>query len=1586
MDIKVVSGTQGVSPQEMDQRIDAVLRGYRGKVEGTKYQCLAALAESLRATTPLSYMAAASEDQIASWLEIFLGLLEAPRQQLVVALEPLEVEGHALLVTNSPDAPFLLDSVQSYLLSHHFDFRLIAHPILTVHRQQDHLVAIDSIEAAGPKESFIIVEIEGASSETYLRIEQGVRKALLATLTVHQDGAAMKARLQDMQDLAQKGGFADFWSWLQDGNFLPFGYHGLVLSKGRHGAVTVHLQVEDSRGIPFDPEEVDLSSPRPLDDCHEPTCARLQRDRDVVVDTLERVSLVYRADPLVYIGVREELTDGRRLEHIFLGLFSPQSADELAFNVPALRQRFEDVLSRLHILPGSHDYRKTHEIFNTFPKVELFFMSDEELTQTVRSFALLYRHDAIKIVATRSLAVQGITLLVIMPRDYYSSERVNRIEHYLSLFFQTQRVVSKVIHISPDFISLHVHIHIDQPKIVLDMDRLERGLSRKIRPWDLKIRTQLEHRFGEVAGATLAKRYQDVFPLEYKALLHPRFAVRDIRGIEQVLQSGEEVLDLWGPFDGKTYRLQFYSLHNSFLNELIPFLENLNLCVEDEIDFTVTLDRKKVFIKSFTIRTSTPNALALAEVKPLLLDALQALRRGHVENDYLHGILVLTGLSWQQIDVFRGYRNYYFQIGCPYTKKRVAMALIHNAEVTHLLYRYFEARFLDKPDWDDPLTREEEALSPIRMQLITALQDVSDVNEDNILRALFNLIDSTVRTNFYRRVDSKDYFFAFKISAMGIIDMPAPRPLFEIYVHSATMEGIHLRGGRVARGGIRWSDRPDDFRTEVLGLMKTQMTKNALIVPVGSKGGFIVKTPYSNRDEGAVLSKAAYQTLMRGLLDLSDNRVGDTVVRAEGIVAYDEEDPYLVVAADKGTAHLPDTANAVSREYRFWLDDAFASGGSHGYDHKKLGITARGAWECVKSHFRELGQDIQKEPFTVVGIGDMSGDVFGNGMLLSPHIRLVAAFDHRHIFLDPDPDPTATFAERRRLFNLPRSSWDDFNRHLLSEGGGIFARSAKEIPLSAQVRKFLGIRQESIDPNSLIKLLLTAEVDLLWNGGIGTYVKESGEKHEDAGDRNNDAVRVDGNQLRARVVGEGGNLGFTQRARIEFAQNGGRINTDAVDNSAGVDTSDHEVNLKIFMQYLKDKGKIASQNERDRILSEVTDEVCCQVLANNYEQHLCLSLDLCRSQGEVEPYVQLIDSLARSGLLDRRGEFLPSVKDIQARQGQKLTRPELAILMAYSKMQLYQGLLESDLPQSPEARDFLLRYFPGPIRQSFLAELPEHPLACEITATVITNNIINQAGSAFLNALVQQTGKPLIDAAAAYLTFDRMLEGERLRSGLYALDNLLPAERQQALLIRLEGALQSLCHWALLHDVWNSLSEKGIETLRENLTLFYKTIGGVLPAEIWSGCKDEAAALTEAGLDEEVAHHLSLLDHAADFLPLMTLAEETGGDFYAVAQAFKEVRQLLGYGDLLKEVERVPLRDRWDRMARRSLQEGFEAVVYDMVRGVMEKHQGNLDALCSLRKQKLRRYQGLRESLRGQVAVNFHPFTVLLNAAEGLCV
>jgi len=1566
------NSTEPGNAGDLPARISAARQLAGEEVAPGERPLLLGLAELLQASTPPFFLLPLAPPEIARFLLEIFRFLEHPAGEPAVAFHPLPGD-RSLLLTNTVDAPYLVHTVQAGLVRQGISFQVVCHPLLAIDRSSGRIAGIGPLDAAGERESLIVVLLQGFEERQVESVRAVTQAGLEAALVAQAARPAIGSVLAQLGDSCTVESERDFIHWLREGSFIPFAYRRFRADCAGEPVDTLPEVAGSALGLANLPPDPDARQ-------------RLQRHHRLVVETTALPSPILANENLVYVGIAEE-RDGQRFEHAFWGLFSEQSTNAPNDTIPALRQRIEAALARLGIPRDCHDWRKTMEIVNTFPKVELFFISADDLVSVLRSFTQIYRHGNVKVVITRSLAVRGLTLLLIMPREFYGSDNLARIEKFLGRALQADDLSSRVIHISNDYLSLHVSARPRAEQLHIDQARLERGLTRLVRPWDQRLLRQLHHLFGEQDGRRLWRRYGRAFSREYRTLVHPRFAMRDLQVVEKLLTDGADRVDLWGPFPdpgGEYCRLQFYSLSEKYLNDLMPILENLGLCVIDEVDFALNPDLHPVYIKSFAVRGAQAGNPNLAALRKPLLEAFLALHRGDAENDYLNRLLIPTGLDWQQIDVFRGYRNYYFQLGSPFTKKRVAFALINNPEVARLLYDYFAARFFPDPRWEDLARREEEGLSPLRQELVALLEAVADPNEDRILRTLFNLIDSTVRTNFFSRREQGDYFFAFKISALGIIEMPAPRPLFEIYVHAATMEGIHLRGGKVARGGIRWSDRPDDFRTEILGLMKTQMTKNALIVPVGSKGGFVVKQPVTSREEGARLSRAAYQVLMRGLLDLTDNRVEGKVITPDGIVAYDDPDPYLVVAADKGTAQFSDTANAISRDYGFWLDDAFASGGSHGYDHKVLGITARGAWEGVRRHFQELGVDIQKEAFTVVGIGDMSGDVFGNGMLLSPQIRLLAAFDHRHVFLDPNPDPETSFAERQRLFNLPRSSWDDYDRALISPGGGIFPRDAKEIPLSDEVRRWLGVRHDRIDVAGLIRLLLCAEVDLLWNGGIGTYVKAVAEKNEDAGDRANDLLRVDGAELRAKVVGEGGNLGFTQRGRIEYALHGGRINTDAVDNSGGVDCSDHEVNLKILMQGLLSRGELSGSEERNQFLADLTDDVVEVVLANNRQQGLCLSLDQRRCAVDNEPFFALTDRLTQAGLLDRRGEFLPTTKEVLAREGGTLSRPELAILMAYSKMQLYATLLEGDLPDREALRERLASYFPPAVVKRYGADLSLHPLAREICATVLTNEIIGQAGSAVLNQLAKQSGAPLERVVETYLVFDAALDGRALRQAIAAAGTDLPIEEQYRLLLEIEQALNLMCEWALMRNLPVVAQNGPLQRYRELVTQYLKSLGGLLREESWSQCRERAAALEKKGFDQETAQRLAGLAWFGNFLPLVELLEKSGGDLFSVSQTFTEVRDRLGIDLLVAGLDGVPLRDRWDRLARQALGTAFQRGAFQLTLQILAKSAGNPDAYFGGRRVPLRAYQALRESLRGSRPANFHPFTVLSRALEAL--
>lgn len=1095
--------------------------------------------------------------------------------------------------------------------------------------------------------------------------------------------------------------------------------------------------------------------------------------------------------------------------------------------------------------------------------------------------------------------------------------------------------------------------------------------------WQNRLESLAERALGEQRGQQLVQKYRKSFSADYRLLVSPRYALNDILQVEHLSSSNDIRVSLIRPHPKQPdYRLHFYSMREHYLDEFIPVLENMSLRVVDQIQFSFNIDDSVAAVKSFTIKAAKSQCAPFALLGIRLLETIQAVMAYRVENDGLNKLCVLAGLSWQEIDVLRAYRNYYLQLGHRTTQASLHHALINNPKVALGLFKYFEARFKPNPEWQDSLTREEQALSPTRMELQEHIDSVEDIHDDRILRTIFNLIDATVRTSFYLRRSLDNYFISFKINSLGIIDMPLPKPQWEIYVHAADMEGIHLRAGKVSRGGIRWSDRPDDFRTEILDLMQTQVNKNALIIPTGAKGGFVVKSNGSRLDFKEA-GKQAYIRLIHGLLDLTDNFQNDGILSPEGLVIYDDPDPYLVVAADKGTAKFSDLANSIAADYGFWLGDAFASGGTRGYDHKALGITARGAWECIKRHFLELGKDIQQERFTVIGIGSMDGDVFGNGMLLSPSICLQAAISGQHIFVDPNPrDLQAAFSERKRLFELSGSTWNDYDRNLISEGGGVFLRTDKNIPVSAVLKKWLGIRYLSIDGESLIRYLLTAEVELLWLGGIGTYVKASTEKHEEVGDRGNDHVRIDASELKAKVVGEGANLGFTQKARIEFNLRGGRINTDAVDNSAGVDTSDHEVNLKILLTHLHKKQLI---DDYQALFVEMTGSVSRLVLADNLKQSLCLSLDQLRCADNPVLFQQVADRLEGAGFLDRVIESFADTKEIQARQGQMISRPELADLMAASKRYLTHQLQTHSLMLQTDFYDrYLEAYFPDQLCLAFKEHLNKHPLAKEIKATVISNKIINQAGCSFLGLISSNDNGAVIAMVDCYLAFELILEADRLRHEITNLFGHSPVDLQYRLLIQIEQALGEFCWWSVDYGTT-------IQPMAETISQYQKH---------WSVYKDHVQSYIarhnpgqinqnhQAGLPDALVHTLGALVKIQDFPFAVCLMHETQKDFLHILQLLDDINTSLGLHEVHTYLSDIPFRDAWERKVASHLLREMQHYTGLLLKQILSSYAHTcLDYFgLSEKQQHLNAYLRVYREVRNSAPNTLLPYVILIKA------
>jgi glutamate dehydrogenase len=1150
-------------------------------------------------------------------------------------------------------------------------------------------------------------------------------------------------------------------------------------------------------------------------------------------------------------------------------------------------------------------------IFDSFPKAELLAAPVDELRRQVMELLALQEQRRVRLFMRRDPQGRDVTLLVVLPRDTYRAELRDRLKELFLRRFKGSSVDEHLTLGESQLAQLHLSVHVGLGEIPdVAFPELEQEVLELARTWDDRLRDGLVDAMGEVRGLELADRWARRFPETYRASTDIDVAVEDVLRFEE-LEGGDEAFVVGLANQARDARVltrvRLYKVGGKIqLSDFVPTLESLGLSVVEEVPTDLIHDvADERFLHDFGVLGPDGDALDVEASGERIAGCIAAVWRGECELDSLNRLVVTAGLDWRQVEILRAYRKYHHRVSAGFPVEYKNEAFAAHPHIAAALVELFELRF------DPSRGREPAQLDALHGRILADLDAVASLEQDRILRNHLALIDATVRTNAYRPNRSA---LSLKFRSALVPEMPKPTPLFEIFVCSPEVEGIHLRGGKVARGGIRWSDRRQDYRTEVLGLMKAQMVKNAVIVPTGSKGGFVLKRPVT--DPRALKEEVTrqYAAFVRGMLDVTDNLVGGKVVHPEDVVVHDEEDPYLVVAADKGTAALSDTANSIAMEYGFWLGDAFASGGSAGYDHKALGITARGAWESVKRHFRELGTDVMTEPFTVVGIGDMSGDVFGNGMLLSDQICLVAAFDHRHVFVDPNPVPAVGYAERRRLFELPGSSWDDYDRSRISAGGGVWPRTAKSITLTPEMRGALAVDGEALTPDELIAAILRAPVDLLWNGGIGTYVKASTESDADVGDRVNDGVRVDGRDLRCRVVAEGGNLGFTQRGRVEYALTGGRINTDFIDNSAGVDSSDHEVNLKILLGLAIQRGELTLEG-RNALLAEVEQDVVRHVLYDNFLQAQILSQELELSPRRMESYEDLMQGLEADGVLERELEALPTTEEMAERRraGKGMARPELAVLLAYAKQGLANALLASSLPDSGYLERDLRAYFPAQVVERFGHLVTEHPLRRELVATIVANDVVNSQGVTFVTRLVAESGATPADVVAAYRVA-RDVSGAVARwERVEGLVGSVGSSVLDELLAGVDRLVESTARWYLANE--HGRLGRAVEAYAEPFRRLAEIFPRVASAA-WRQRRERAVwGLVDRGVPEEIAREHANLPLLAQAPDAIVVSQASGRPLEVVAQVFLLVGQALFLDRLQEQLEGVPATTRWHRWA-----------------------------------------------------------------------
>jgi glutamate dehydrogenase len=1440
------------------------------------------------------------------------------------------------------DMPYLVDSVTTELNRHRADINVIIHPVLRVRR--DVTGAMQTIHGNdGPDEfgdlteSWIHVEISRPADRTSSeRLAADLRHVLEDVRVAVEDQERMSLTAvqlaASLSGEAEAGEAANLLEWLAAGHFTFLGYREYDLVHGPDG---VGLRAVPGSGLGI--LRHDRKGALVMMTAEAQARAVDPAERLVLAKANSR-STVYRANYLDYVSVKKLTADGAVAgEWRFLGLYTYSALAEPITQIPVLRGKLAQVLSGAGLPPDSHDGKDLVEILEAYPREELFEIPAAELTPIALGVLRLRERRQTRLFLRRDSYGRYISCLVYLPRDRYTTQ----------VRLKTQDILREALHgVTVDYSAMvgesalaRLHVVVRGEKghplpapTAAQAAALERRIAAAVRSWDEDLAAEVTRVLGEDKARALLDSYGDSIPETYKADVPAADAVRDLCTIATLREQGADfAVQLGVVRDTERWTLRVYRAGTPVtLSEILPQLQHMGLEVVDEhpYEFAGPEAPMPFWIYEFGLRA--PAVAITSSAARVFEDALTALWHGKTEDDGFNALVLDAGLTWREVILLRGCARYLRQAGMRYSETLVQRVLRSNAAITRLLVRLFESRF--DPVRQGGVTERCEAIAE---ELRGQLDEVLSLDADRILRAYLALIEATLRTNYYQSRGPE--YLVLKIDPGAVPGLVEPRPKFEIYVYSPRFEAVHLRFGRVARGGLRWSDRQEDFRTEVLGLVKAQEVKNAVIVPSGAKGGFVCKRLPDPADRPAYQAEvlSCYQTFIAAMLDVTDNISGNTVVPPQDLVRRDGDDPYLVVAADKGTATFSDAANEIAARYDFWLGDAFASGGSEGYDHKKMGITARGAWESVKIHFASLGLHPDADDFTAVGIGDMSGDVFGNGMLLSRHLKLVAAFDHRHVFVDPSPSLGASFAERQRLFGLPQSSWADYDPELISAGGGVWPRAAKSVPVSAQAREALGIDASvtALSPDELISAILRAPVDLLWNGGIGTYVKASYESHADAGDRSNDAVRVSASQLRARVVGEGGNLGLTQAARIEFSLGGGLVNTDFIDNSAGVDTSDHEVNIKVLLADAIRSGALPASG-RHELLQQMTDEVAGLVLRHNYRQNMTLAAARSQAPSMLHVHARYLRKLVRDKRLQPEQDVLPDDREIAERRsaGQGLTNPELSLLLAHTKISAGQDVLASTLPDDPYLRRVLSGYFPGPLRSRFSSLMADHPLRREIITTVAVNEMVDYSGTTFLFRLIEETGASVPDLTRAWLVAREVFDMPAFWRAVESLDGSVDISAQIKLLLEGRKLTERTARW-LLHN------RRPAFDISATVGFFadgVRTVRSVLPKLLTgsdlAGFEQRRDSYVARGVPSDLAERVAaMVPTYSAFDIVQTAAGASGSGLGSgrsveqTAEVYFDLADRLQIARLRDRITSLPREDRWSTMARAALRDDLYA-------------------------------------------------------------
>ncbi len=1485
---------------------------------------------------------------LAAWQ--FLQKRSSDESPVSVFNPDLESDGwqstHTVIFILHPNIPFLIDSVRIAINQREIGTHSIQHSILHVERDKGgklkKLHSGSKSSAGSGYEAFIVLEIDRHTKPADLQaLEEALQTVLHEVRIAVSDFPLVTGKINEtLEELeTTTAGITDenkaeakaFLHWLLEDHFTFLGYDEYDFARDGKGMVVQRVENSELGILRVNNERPDRVR---LNELPQRTRHEMTRTDDIFIfaKSAQR-SHVHRPAYPDYIAVKKFNSKGEVVgERRFLGLYTARVYNERPDEIPLLRQKYESVMSRSGFLREDYAGKELEQILTLYPRDELFQVESDELLQIAKNILYIQERRRIELFMREDVYGQFVTCLAFFPRDIYNTELRLKVERVLLERLEAEDI-EFVTHFSESVLA-RVQFTIRVPRVEnrkLPIAEIRETVIGMAQSWLDGLAEALSEAYGEEKGNELFRLWSGGFPASYTDKFSPRRAAIDLEHIAGSADRDDLSMSFYRALEEDESTLHFklfYPDQPIPLSDVMPIFDNLGFRVLGEHPFEV-LDRhgKTVWMHDFTLKAHSGVTVDIHRIRPIFEDLFRKVWYGEAENDAFNRLLLSSYMSWREIALLRTYARYMRQIRFSNSQTFISNTLVNHVGLTRLLLDCFDIRF--NPDRYQSEVKSEAAQQKLEIEFNSALDAVENLSEDRVLRLYLELIQATLRTNYFQ-LDEKGHnksYISLKFDPGQIPDMPLPVPMFEIFVYSPRVEGVHLRGGKVARGGLRWSDRFEDYRTEILGLVKAQQVKNAVIVPVGAKGGFVAKRLPDPSDREAFQAEGieAYKTFIRGLLDITDNLVDAGIQPPQRVIRYDEDDHYLVVAADKGTATFSDIANGLAAEYGFWMGDAFASGGSHGYDHKKMGITARGAWVSVERHFREMGINPALDEFTAVGIGDMSGDVFGNGMLCSEKTRLVAAFNHMHIFVDPDPDPEQSFRERQRLFALPRSSWTDYDSKLISKGGGVFSRSAKSIPVSPEMKKLFDIKADRVPPNMLISHILRAQVDLLWVGGIGTYVKATTESHSDVGDKANDGLRINGSELRCKVVGEGGNLGLTQMGRIEYALQGGRLNTDFIDNSGGVDCSDHEVNMKILLNQVVAVGDLTDK-QRNALLEEMTDDVSALVLKNNYRQTQAISIASEDAATRLEEYRRLMNAMESAGKLNRALEFLPDDETLTERKvaNKGLTRPELSVLISYVKGDLKQTLVNSSLPDDPLLAGEMYKVFPQELTRNFSRELGEHQLRREIIATQIANDMVNHMGITFVERLNQSTGADAAAIALAWIIARDLFRIDNWWDRIEDLDFHIPASLQMDLMQDLMRLMRRAVRWLLR----NRRAELSVQNHMERFADSVWAITSKLPEylgeqarETWQQRNSE---LMESGLPKELASVVSGTDYLYASLGIIEAQEASGMPLKTVANLYFELGDTLELDWFADAIADLKPGSHWQALARESFREDLD--------------------------------------------------------------